>query len=235
MNGPKCALELWVSGTSGDSEGQDIYKCYSMDSLTKQDQEVGVRLTPRVLMCWVVRNFGGGPGYVGFAEWVRITWDTTLVGVIPGTNKTLHFLCIDTEARGPFLFRRPICVSTNLCVISVCQPASNDTSSVCHQQLSPLLLSPNHYTSAAESWSKWAPNFLGDKMLSKNEPKPQDAIETDISEKVSGKHPEKTWYPPSPGNLSVTAASPSNWFIGMYYFPPIPFPPQASRPHPFVD
>ena len=195
MNDPKCALELWVSGTSGDSEGQDIYKCYSMDSLTKQDQEVGVRLTPRVLMCWVVRNFGGGPGYVGFAEWVRITWDTTLVGVIPGTNKTLHFLCIDTEARGPFLFRRPICVSTNLCVISVCQPASNDTSSVCHQQLSPLLLSPNHYTSAAESLSKWAPNFLSDKMLSKNEPKPQDAIETDISEKSFRKTSRKDMIP----------------------------------------
>ena len=67
MNDPKCALELWVSGTSGDSEGQDINRYYGMVSLTKQDQEVGVRLTPRVLMCWVVRNFGGGPGNVGFA------------------------------------------------------------------------------------------------------------------------------------------------------------------------
>ena len=67
MNDPKCALELWVSGTSGDSEGQDISRYYGMVSLTKQDQEVGVRLTPGVLMCWVVRNFGGGPGNVGFA------------------------------------------------------------------------------------------------------------------------------------------------------------------------
>ena len=137
MNDPKCALELWVSGTSGDSEGQDISRYYGTVSLTKAGP--GSRSQINTPSSHVL----GGPQLWGRARkcWLRWlqdeAWDTTLVGVIPGTNKTLHFLCIDTETRGPLLLRRPICVSTNLCVISVCQPASNDTSSVCHQQLSP--------------------------------------------------------------------------------------------------
>ena len=150
-------------------------------------------------------------------------------------TKRLSF-SVSTQRLGVHSFSGAQSVCQLTCVSSLCVNRPQTTPLLCViSNSAPLPLSPNHYTSAAESWSKWAPNFLGDKMLSKNEPKPQDAIETDISEKVSGKHPEKTWYPPSPGNLSVTAASPSNWFIGMYYFPPIPFPPLASRHGPFLD